>query len=179
MADDDATDDATDDTADEQDEQQQEEFKPPTKEEWEKARNAAKKAREERDRARSELAASRREKQSDEEKAAERAAEQEKWQRTAVTNAAVAELQGAGYTKAQARRLAKLIDLSSVSIDDEGEIDLEEEIEQLAKDFPPDGTVRRGNNSARVTTGRGREAPPEADADAKFAARLLRQGGFR
>jgi hypothetical protein len=181
MADDEGTPDP-DDTADDdsgdgdQSEEQQAEYKPPSKEEWEKARNAAKKAREERDKARSELASSRREKQTEEETAAERAAEQQKWQRTAVTNAAVAELQGAGYTKAQARRLSKLIDLSNVDIDDEGDIDLEEEIEQLAKDFPPDKGVARGGG--RVTTGRGREdSQPKDDVDARFAKRLLRQSG--
>jgi hypothetical protein len=157
---------------DQPDDEPEVEYKPPSKEEWEKARGAAKKARDERDKIRAELAASRREKQTEEEKAADRAAEQEKWQRTAVTNAAVGELQAAGYTKAQARRLSKLIDLSNVDIDDDGEVDLEEEIEQLAKDFPPDKSVARGGS--RVTTGRGREdSQPKDDVDTRFAKRLL------
>lgn len=152
---------------------QETEYKPPTKEEWEKARNTIKKAREERDRARSDLAASRREKQTDEEKAAEREAESGKWKSTAVMNAAVAELQSAGYTKAQARRLAKIVDLSKVEFDDEGEIDLDDEIEALAKDFPPDRSVAKGGRPG-VTTGRGRsDSQPVEDVDTRFAKRLL------
>jgi hypothetical protein len=179
MADDEATDSNDDTTDDQPDDHQEEEFKPPSKEEWEKVRQRLKRANEEAAKNRTELAKQLRKEQSDEDAAKEREAAASKWQRTAVTNAAVAELQGAGYTKAQAKRLARVIDLSNVQIDDDGEIDLEDEIEQLAKDFPPDKGVARGAG-ARVTTGRGRsDSEPADDVDSKFAKNLLRQGGFR
>lgn len=172
-ADNTADDTDSDDQAEEtSDDQAQEEYKPPSKEEWEKVRGAAKKAREERDRVRSELAASRRDKQSDEEKAAEREANEQKWKSKAVTNAAVSALQNAGYGKAQARELAKIVDLSQVELDDDGEIDLEDDIARLAKTFPPE-KLGRGPRTT-VTTGRGREdSAPKDDVDARFAKKLL------
>ena len=68
--------------------------------------------------------------------------------------------------------MAKLIDLSNVDVDEDGDVDLDDEIEELTKDFPPDKNVAKGGQ--RVPTGRGRsDSQPKDDFDTRFAKRLL------
>jgi hypothetical protein len=160
------------------------EWKPPTKGEWERAQRRLKKY----------AAASRRGKSPDEQLAsqlrgkpetddaaeddggrAELAAADQRTKRAA----GIAALMGAGLTKDQAKRAVGLIDLRNVELDDDGDADLEDEIDDLKEQFPDlfQTTVRY-----RKPPTPGRRTPdsraPRESATQRADRKLLAQAGF-
>jgi hypothetical protein len=177
MAEDDTTDETeTDETEPEgtEDGGESEKWEPPDKNAWAKQQALLKRLKAERDDSREKFAAYRREKDGEGEEAKQREEQAAKYVKIAKGNAAISALQALGYGKAQARTLAKTIDLSGMELDDDGDIDLGDLADDLTKAFPPE-RVSRGSG-AKVTTGRGRgDSVVGDDVDTRFAKRLLGQ----
>lgn len=93
--------------------------------------------------------------------------------------AGVAALMGVGLTKDQAKSAVRLLDLDAVELDDDGDADLEDEIEDLRERFPAlfERTVRYRRPPAP-----GRRSPdrgtPARTATEQTDEALFRQAGF-
>jgi len=126
------------DEPDEEGDDDSDEYKPPTRKEWEATQAALKKANTEAKRFRTQLKNARKstagESSEDQQAAEDRVAAQ--WKPRLVKSAARAALAEAGAKKHAIARLARSIDLDSVEVDDDGEVDLEDQIEELKEDLP-------------------------------------------
>lgn len=156
--DDPADEDGEDGTDEDGEDGDDDEYEPPTKEEWEKTQAALKKANAEAKKRR--LAAKeqkpkpkpkkRDDDDDDDEGDDDRSAEvEERWKGRVVKQAAKAALATAGAEKPE--RLLRLVDIDSLDVDDDGEVDgLDDEIDRLREDYPELFKRRRGG---RVETG--------------------------
>lgn len=156
----------TDETEDE------EEFTPPSKEETARMKAALKARKKERDDARRELAAL---KSKGEEGEAEKPDPDLKVKRLA----GIAALTSEGLSKDQAKVALRLLDLTNVEVDDDGDADFEDAIEELKETFPNLFAKEKPTTGPRrVTTADrgGRSAAPSQD---KTGDRLLKQAGYR
>jgi hypothetical protein len=137
--DDDQEPDEDDQDEDDQEEEDDSDYKPPSKQEWEDTQAALKKANSEAKRFRTQLRNAKKATSGDTDEEQERAAERvaAQWKPRLVKSAARAALAEAGAKKTAIARLARAIDLDSVEVDDDGEIDgLEDQIEELKDDLP-------------------------------------------
>lgn len=97
--------------------------------------------------------------------------------------AGITALTSEGMSKAQAKVAVRLLDLSAVEVDEDGDADLDDAVEELKTLFP--GLFAKpsaGGNGAvrRVTTAdRGGRRTPATDPDRKMNDRLLRSAGYR
>jgi len=85
-----------------------------------------------------------------------------------------------GLSKDQAKVALRLMDLSSVDVDDDGDADFDDEIEALKDTFPAlfDREARR--TVTRVKTSGGRSDGGSAmTPDEKASLKMLRAAGFR
>jgi hypothetical protein len=135
-------------------------WEPPTKEEWERTRSSLSKANKQaknyrlklRDAQRTQSSAPSSDDSKDGKKDDSRAREQErerirldaetesetKWKSKVVQNAARAALKEAGLL-GDSKKLARLVDIDEVDVDEDGEVDedsLAEQIEQIKEDYP-------------------------------------------
>jgi hypothetical protein len=127
------------DDEEDDDDEEEEEYKPPTKEEWAKTQSALKKANTEAKRFRTELRTAREKAKDtagvDPDKAAAKV--EAKWKPRVVRSEARAQLAAAGAKSAALTRLARMIDLDDVEVDDDGEVTgLEELIDEMKEDLP-------------------------------------------
>jgi hypothetical protein len=183
----------TDETDDEGTESDQEatettqaEWTPPSEADYKKLQGIADKRRAERDRYRRDLAALRKAvKATDGEEASGTGADtaqSDKWRGVAVKKAATAALKEAGFNgDAKAlKRLISTIDLSQVEPDDDGDIDIDEQIDDLKGELPALFGARQRPGAPRVSTGHGRDTDaPAKDVTAEHSLRLLRMGASR
>lgn len=97
-----------------------------------------------------------------------------------VRQAALTELTGAGLSREQAKKAVNLLDLSDVTVDEDGDVDLGDQIDGLKEDFPElfagkgrssTPPVRRAGQDGRRDNGK--------NVDQKFADRLMRSAGYR
>jgi hypothetical protein len=95
--------------------------------------------------------------------------------------AVTAALAGEGLTKAQAKRAAGMVDLSEIEVDEDGDADLEDVIDELKETFPAlfgaketTGTTRRPRTSGGRSNDGGGRTPDQKNSDA-----LLRAAGYR
>jgi hypothetical protein len=182
----------TDQTTDEEtssdqetDDGEQAEWTPPSEADYKKLQGIADKRRAERDRYRRDLAALRKAVKAtdgEESKGAADTAESDKWRGVAVKKAATAALKEAGFTgdvKA-AKRLIGTIDLSQVEPDDDGDIDIDEQIDDLKDAFPALFGVKQRPGGRGVSTGHGRDTDaPAKDVTAEHSLKLLKMGASR
>jgi len=145
----------------------EEEWKPPTRDEWDRVRRTMAKRKQEKldvQKQLNELRDKHREQETDAEKAVREAAEkaEARYKPIIVNKAARAALIQAGATaaiegdkeKTEARlsRLLKLIDVSDLSVEDDGEVlGLDEQIEGLRSDYPELFEAREKRPKARPT----------------------------
>jgi hypothetical protein len=100
--------------------------------------------------------------------------------------AGIAALTDAGLSRAQAKTAVRLLDLSGLEVDDDGEVDdddLEELVEDLREKFPAmfgagasNGATKR---TPRVRTAPTRAGAPTDDPTARTSRALLRSAGFQ
>lgn len=170
---DDAADEADDDNGDDDDE-----YTPPSKEEWTKTQAALTKANAEAKKRR--LAAKVKPTEEPKKDATETAEEAEeriskKWKPKVIRQGAKAALSEAGASNPA--RLVGLLDMDSLDIDDDGEVDgLEDEIDRLKDEFPE---LFRKKRTAALETGdrsggKG-AARPKSDSERQAAAILGRK----
>jgi hypothetical protein len=166
--------------------EQAEEWKPPSKEDWEKIQAATAKARKDRDKYRTDLNSLRKAvKSADGEegtKTAADTAESDKWRGVAVKKAATVALKEAGFNgDAKAlKRLIATIDLSQVEPDSDGDIDIDEQIDDLKDELPALFGAKPRPGAPRVTTSHGRDTDQaERDVTKDHSARLLKMGASR
>ncbi len=147
------------------------------KAERDKLRTTYAKVKAERTKLRAELAKAR---ESKDEKAEEEDAEAKselRVKRLAGQTALAAE----GLTKPQAKVAVRLLDLTDVEVDEDGDADFEDAIEELKALFPSlfakqEGTGRTPPRKVTTSDRGGKGASPTVD---KMSERLLRQGGYR
>jgi hypothetical protein len=90
-------------------------------------------------------------------------------------------LEDAGFNPKNLKRALKLLDLDSVSVDSDGEIEgLNEQIDELKADFPEFFKRTRMKDAAREvadtkTVGGGKKAAPASEENLDFATRLRNQ----
>jgi hypothetical protein len=173
-----------------EDPESDEEYVPPSREEWERVRRTLAKRKQEKldvQRQLNELRDKHRDQETETEKAIREAAEkaEARYKPIVVKKAARAALIQAGATaavegdkeKSEARltRLLKLIDVSDLSIEDDGEVlGLDEQVESLRADYPElfDAQVRK--TKVRPTGAPRQPAPEKPKSTAELhAARLL------
>lgn len=160
------------------------EYTAPEQAEWEKTTKALARVKTERTKARQELAQLREqlEKQNGgkDDKPAETKPDPELRVKTvAVTSALV----GAGLTRAQAKKVSRLVDLSEVEVDPDGDADLDEVIEDLKGEFPGlfagAEAGSKANARPRTAGGRSKDAGNTRTPDQKNSDALLRAAGYR
>jgi hypothetical protein len=94
-------------------------------------------------------------------------------------SAGVAALMGAGLSRDQAKRAVRLIDMRSVDLDDDGDVDIEDEIEDLREQFP-----EMFSKSVAYRRRPGARTAPEPErrqvktATQKTDEALMKQAGF-
>jgi len=128
-----------DDQEDDDQEEDDDGYKAPTRQEWEEAQTALKRANATAAKFRTQLKNAKKatagDPDEDRERAEERVAAQ--WKPRLVKSAARAALAEAGAKKTAIARLSRSIDLDSVEVDDDGEIEgLDDQIEELKDDLP-------------------------------------------
>ncbi|MCX4504572.1 phage scaffolding protein [Streptomyces anulatus] len=163
---------------DQEPDDEEEAWEAPSKERWEKLENAARARKEEVRALRKQVGELKA--QSKEEEPEESG--ESKWRAAAARNSAATALSAAGFpgSRKQAARLTRLLDLSDVEPDDNGDFDFDDEIETLKEEFPAlfaePGEQRR--RAPRVTTSdRGRTAG--GTSKDRTTERLMKQAGFR
>ena len=95
-----------------------------------------------------------------------------------VRQAALTELTGAGLTREQAKRAVNLLDLDGVSVDDDGDVDLDDQIEGLKEDFPELFTAK-GRPPVVRRAGQDGKARDGKSVDQRFADKLMKSAGYR
>jgi hypothetical protein len=145
------------------------EYKPPTQAEFERMQRRLKKFAAERKSKATETAR----------KPAEDDAPAEPADDTRLVRAAgIAALVGAGLTKDQAKSAVRLMDLRGITVDEDGDADLEDEVDELKERFPGlfERTVAyRRPPAARRTP---EKRTPEEDATKRTDKKILRAAGF-
>jgi hypothetical protein len=137
--DEDEVDEPDEDDQEEEEEEEEEEYKPPTAEEWKATQDALKKANSEAKGFRTKLRNARKatagESSSDQQEATDKVIAQ--WKPRLVRSEARAQLASAGAKKSALTRLARMIDIDEVEVDDDGEVSgIDDLIEELKDDLP-------------------------------------------
>jgi hypothetical protein len=169
---DDSIDEEIDETESEEttDDSSTDEWKPPSKEEWQKAERALKRAKDESAKRRIELSKLKREAQAasnsgDMGEAAALREQISEVRQELADNKAIAAILRAGYNGDQPEKMIKLIDFD----------DIDGSLEDLKDEFP-EKFGKTKSPTGRASTGRGRaDDTPTDDVDTRFAKRLLRQ----
>lgn len=158
------------------------EYTAPEKEEWERTTASLAKIKAERTKLRKELAEARAGKPKPDEKPDEKDEPKEdpelRVKKVAVTSALV----GIGLTKTQARRAARLVDMSDVEVDEDGDAELDDVIADLKSEFPglfPEGGRAGSGPRPRTSGGRSRDAGEKKSADERTSEAMLKGAGFR
>jgi len=185
--DDDDQDADDDDQGDDEGKDGGDDFKPPTKDEWAKVQRALRKANRE--------AANLRKKSSpggsggddsgkdaDATRAAK--AEAEKTEMRTKRTAGMLALTSEGLNRDQAKRLVGLLNLDDVEVDEFGDADLEDQIEDLKEEFPAlfakDEDRRGGARRPRTSGGRSSsDGGGTKTPDQTHSERMLRAAGYR
>lgn len=100
-----------------------------------------------------------------------------------VRMAGITALTAEGLTKSQAKVAVRLLDLSGVEVDDDGDADLEDVISELKETFPGLFPAKEAAPSRRVPAGtvrgdRGGSKTPGAGVLSDTSRRLMKQGGY-
>ena len=145
---------------------------------------ALKKARQERNEARRKLAEARKtaDKGSEGDKDDQRAADEavSKLTGTLVRQAAITELIAAGLDRDAAKKAVRLLDLADITVDENGDVDLGDQIDDLKEDFPDlFGTRRAGSAPPVRRTSQDGARKTGKTVDERFADRLLKSAGYR
>lgn len=200
--DDDGTGEDRDDDADGGQDDGEDEYKPPTRDEWAKVQRSLARAKAERTKARAERDAARAQAAERDKPKTDQAAggdlaakdkddapqEDPRWQKV-LRSTAAAQIRAAGFTGTadQAKRLTRLLDLAEVEPDADGDLDIEEQIDELKDEYPqlfraqqeeepPPRRVQRP-----TTADRGRQTDKDATTDPskRTSAALRRMAGLR
>ena len=154
------------DDDDEEGDEAEEEYKPPTAQEWKATQAALKKANTEAKRFRTELRNARKkatEQDSDPDKAAAKV--EAAWKPRVVRSEARALLAAAGAKPTALARLAKMIDVDEVEVDDDGEVTgLDDLIEEIKEDVPE---LFRDEDEEETPVARRKRRLGRTDASAK------------
>lgn len=110
-----------------------------------------------------------------------KAEQAERRRATALISAVPAALEEAGWNGRNMNRMLKLLDLDSVEVDSDGEVDgLKDQIDELRKDFPEFFKRQRMKEAVKEvadtkTVGGGRKSAPASEEHMDFASRLKAQ----
>lgn len=167
---------ATDDLAEGDDN----EYTPPTRDEWVSTQDALKRANGEAKKWRlkaRDLEKGKTQDQDGDADAKAREAAEARYKPVVVKSAARAALVEAGVAADRVGKLMRLIDMSEVDVDDEGEVlGLDDQIESIKTDYPELFSAGEARQSRRIprVTGADRQSPPvKKSVDELLAERLL------
>lgn len=156
---------------DQEEEGDEEEYKAPTAEEWKATQDALKKANSEAKRFRTQLRNARKETKTESTDDQKKAEDQvvAAWKPRLVRSEARAALASSGAKKSALTRLARMIDIDDVEVDDDGEVSgLDDLIEDLKDDLPE--LFKDEDDDDEPTPRRGRRKLGKTDAGAKSSS---------